>query len=62
MGGPGERREAGVSPAYLLCAKIGAIAWRHPAVPVDHLLFFLTLSYNNFINIRDIKNIYIQKI
>ena len=30
----------------LLCAKIGAIAWRHPAIPVHHLhvpAVFLTI-------------------
>jgi len=47
---------------YLFGAKIGAIAWRHLAVPVHHLTFFLTLSYNNFLNIRDIKKVYIEKL
>ena len=55
-------RRAYCPTSDLLYAKIGAIAWRHPAVPVHHLTFFFTLSYNNFLNIRDIKDIYIEKL
>ena len=31
-------RSSASQEEHLLCAKIGAIAWRHLAVPVDHLL------------------------
>jgi len=53
---------ASMAQPHLLGAKIGVIAWRHPAVPVHHLTFFLTLSYNNFLNIRDIKKVYIERL